>query len=204
MFKKMLATLAGVAIILTSSGAALATPTTLVAVGSQWSYQQFSQPDLWTNWSAAGYSSFNWSNATWSTGNAAFGNPYSLPYATNWTAGTDLALQKNFTIDGALTGLLKLNVASDNGFMVFINGTQVAKDNKEGYTNYWEYTYNLSNSLFVSPGNNLIQVLAEDHGGATFFDMQLTADVAPVPEPSTILLFGAGIGCFAFWRRRKN
>ncbi|MEI6205557.1 MAG: PEP-CTERM sorting domain-containing protein [Desulfuromonadales bacterium] len=206
MFKKVIVSLAGLAMILASSGAAQATLTTLVDQGSSWQYQQFAQPDLWSNWNAAGYSSFGWNSATWSTGNAAFGNNGGLPQSTYWLAGTDLALQKNFRVDGTINGLLKLNVAADNGFIIFINGTQVAKANAEGYTsvNPWEYTLDISSSPFVFSGNNLIQVLAEDHGGSTYFDMKLTADVAPVPEPSTLLLFGAGLGGFALWRRKKS
>jgi hypothetical protein len=45
---------------------------------------------------------------------------------------------------------------------------------------YWEYTLPLTTLGFISPGNNIIQVLAEDHGGATFFDLKLTTgDVIP-------------------------
>ena len=190
--------------VICATGMAGAVSTTLVAEKSEWRYSVLST-DLWTNWGAAGYGSFDWGHATWSTGNAAFGNPYSLPYNTAWAANTDLALQKTFTIDGALSTPITLNVASDNGFMVFINGNQVAKENAEGYTFYWEYTLGLSASPFLSPGLNLIQVLAEDHGGATFFDLKLTGDVSPVPEPSTLVLFAMGIAGLAsgLIRRKK-
>ena len=118
-------------------------------------------------------------------------------------ANTDLALQKTFFIGWILTAPITLNVASDNGFMVFINGQQVAKQMAEGYTSYWEYTLPLTTLGFVSPGSNVIQVLAEDHGGATFFDLKLTGEVAPVPEPATILLLGSGlIGLVGFGRKK--
>ena len=178
-----------------------AAPVTLVDQGSVWQYDQFSTPDLWVDWSAANYGSFDWDSATWSTGNAAFGNRSS--YNTYWAANTDLALAQTFSIDDALTSSLTLNVAADNGFMVFINGAQIAKENAEGFTSYWEYTLSIPNSYF-SMGDNLIQVLAEDHGGATFFDLKLSGETAPVPEPATFILLGSGLAGLAFYRRKRK
>jgi len=205
MMKKLLVTLITATLFTFSTGLALAVPTTLISQGSEWQYQQFSQPDLWQDWGNVGLSSFDWANATWSTGNAGFGNGNSLPYNTYWREGTDLALQKTFTIPTSpINGDLILNVAADNGFVIFVNGIQIAKDNAEGYTSIWEYTLAIDNAPFLAPGENLIQVLAEDHGAKTFFDMKLSGDIPPVPEPGTILLLGAGLVGLAAWRRSKN
>jgi len=188
-------------------GVANAIPTTLIDMGSTWEYSVL-ETDLWDNWATAGYDSFEWDSATttWATGDAAFGNDYvnppNLPYNTYWAPNTDLALEKEFFIDGVLLEPIQLNVASDNGFMVFINGEQVAKANAEGYTVYWEYEISLLPPDFLSPGSNLIQVLAEDHGGATYFDLELTGDVAPVPEPTTLFLLGTGLLGLAGFRRK--
>ncbi len=54
-----------------------------------------------------------------------------------------------------------------------------------------EYTLPLGTAVSF-PERNLIQVLAEDHGSATFFDLKLTGEVS-VPEPTTMLLLGLGL-----------
>ena len=180
-----------------------AAPVTLIDQGDTWNYAVMTT-DLWSNWASAGYSSFNWNSATWLTGQAAFGNPYSLPYHTYWAENTDLALTKQINVNGIFTGSLTLNVASDNGFIVFINGIQIAKDNAEGYTNYWVYTINVDPSVF-SQGLNTVSVLTEDHGVATFFDMKLTGNLQQVPEPATMLLLILGlVGLGGIRRKIKN
>jgi len=191
MKKKLLRGLVIGLLLFAMTGFANADSVILVDQGSQWQYSVLTT-DLWPTWGTVGYSSVNWASLTWQTGNAAFGNPYSLPYNTLWIANTDLALQQTFNISGSLSEPITLNVASDNGFVVFINGVQVAKENAEGYTAYWEYTLPLGTSSFIYPGENLIQVLAEDHGSATFFDLKLTGEVS-VPEPTTMLLLGLGL-----------
>jgi len=175
-----------------------AEPVTLITQGDTWNYAVLTI-DLWDSpnnvWAPVTYSSFDWENATWLTGQAAFGNPTisppppgydpGLPYNTLWSDNTDLALTKTVMINGIFTGSLTLHAAVDNGFILFVNETEVFRDNRGLYTVYWEYTIPIDPSVF-SQGLNTISVFAEDHGGATFFDMELIGDLQYVPGPIDI------------------
>jgi hypothetical protein len=185
-----------------------ATPVTIVTEQDMWQYSVLNQ-DLYQKWNNVNYSTVDWNSLSWQTGQAAFAEEItsSPKRHTVWKANTDLALQKTVTIDGTLNGDLTLNLALDNGAIVFINGIQVFKDDAEGNTNYWEYTQSVSNSLFHQ-GDNVIQVLTEDHGSNTYFDMKLAGDISTsVPEPTTMslaLLGLLGIIGGAAARKRKS
>lgn len=190
-------------------GVSQAALVTLVDQGALWEYAMITE-DLMPQWDSLTHSSFDWDGAAWSSGNAAFGNMNTFSMLnTYWSSFGDLALQKSFTIDGALAGPLTLNVAIDQGFVLFVNGTQeAARAYDDNFTNYWEYTFSLPSEYFHA-GNNIIQVLAEGSGWTRYFDLALTADVNPaipvdaVPEPATLLLLGSGLlGMIGFGKKK--
>jgi hypothetical protein len=189
-------------------GVSFSATTTLVQKCDTWNYTYLSF-DLLPKWPSVGYNSFDWSKASWTSGSAAFGNSNQLPFNTFWFTNTDMALMKQVSIDGKINGAVTLNVAVDNGFILFINGTEVARREEGGYTSYWEYTIPLDNTPFKI-GQNTFQVFIEDNSGKTFFDMQMTADVipasmpspTPTPIPGTSLLLGTGLLGLLGIRRR--
>jgi len=180
--------------------------------------------DLNNNFGYFGWDSVNYVS-TWSTNqNAAFGNttdPNSfislwltaqglyLPSQTLWNTQSALILKKTFTIaDPSLLSDINLSVASDNGFIVWINGDEVYKGYSAGFTSYWEYTnLSFSSSFLNQTGTeNTMYVLAVDDltdwgtTDATFFDLQLTANAVPVP--TTLILFVTGLAALLGIKRR--
>lgn len=195
--KKLLMILFSMLLIFGMLGLANASIVTIVEQqATNWNYTVIpASTILWSStdasvWENAGYNSFDWSNATWDIGQAAFSNSLSSALAnTRWFNNTNLALQRTYYLDGVLTSLT-LNITADNGFILFINGTQVAKENDSGGFSYWEYTQSIDSSVFTQ-GDNIIEVIAEDHGVSTYFDMELTGNVVPIPE--AIWLLGSGL-----------
>ncbi len=179
-----------------------AVPVTMVDQGASWNYTTLGF-DAWPVWGSIDYSSVNWNSPGWLVGNAAFGNTWT--YNTYWAANTDLGLQTTYNLSGSISNVF-LQVAVDNGFAVFINGQLAVQANAEGFTNYWEYIIPIANNYFVQ-GLNTISVIVEDHGGGTFFDLRLIADVnpqVPAPEPSTFVLVGGAVAGAAFIRRFRR
>ena len=198
--RKLICLVAATAALALSATSSQATPTNFVSSGDSFQYSTLTT-DLWNHWATASLADFSLNNGTWNNGTTKFTNQGGGTY---WAANTDLALQKTFNFSGIVNGALNLHVASDNGFLIFLNGQLLAKENAEGYTSYWEYNFALNSSPLLQ-GLNTLQVLAEDHGGATFFDMKMDADVTAVPEPSLLALFGLGLlGMLLAFRNKRH
>jgi hypothetical protein len=110
--------------------------------------------------------------------------------ASAWGKKTLLRLKTIFTIPGRNAfSALQLNATADNGFLAFLNGTEIAREYGYGFKSRdsgviwegnatWEYSLSVPPVLLV-PGENTLEVYAFDGGGdsgdETFFDMELTA-----------------------------
>ena len=198
-----------VTILILISGIAHSVPTTILTQQSFWNYNTTATVIDHTIFSTYDFTDFTNLYTGTSTGQAGFGNttpPAGGATNTAWDAGTDLALQTTISLAGSVIGDVTLNLASDNGALVFVNGVEVFRQIAEGYTTIWEYTSPVSGGLF-NVGLNTISVLAEDHGGATFFDMELVASNginSSVPEPSVLALLGTSLIGFGIARRRAR
>lgn len=82
--------------------------------------------------------------------------------------------------------------------------SRVAKDNAEGFTNYWEYTFNLNPSALAQEARCLAGA-SQDTAARSIFDLKLSStDVDDhVPVPATMVLLTTGLLGLAASRRRR-
>jgi hypothetical protein len=152
-----------------------------------------SAPDL----SAAAAPLGTWLTNSAPTGGAWSAAPQAIP--GTWSVNTETAVV--YEIDAG-TGLSNLNLSLgvDNGIFVWLNGSYLFGARAAGGSSLGEYSLALSDLV----GVNYLQVLREDHGGGTGYDISLTGDVrTSVPEPASAVLFGLGLLGLGFARRQS-
>ena len=139
----------------------------IIVPGDEWEYT-FDKPGEEWKTSVGG----------WQKGLAPFGNfrdgvnPFD--YVTLWPVVTKLYVRKRVNLQSVDLSTLKWYMGVDNGYTLYLNGRQVSNAYAEGFTDRWEYSGTLPDSLLKS-GDNYIAVELVDNGGLTAFDMLLTA-----------------------------
>jgi hypothetical protein len=149
------------------------------------------------NLSAASAQLGTWLTNAAPTGGAWSAAPQVIP--ATWAINTETAIVYAIDAGAGLTNV-NLTLGVDNGIFVWLNGNYLFGARAGGGSSLGEYGLALSNLV----GTNYLQILREDHGGATGYDILLTADRVTVPEPMSLALFGAGIFGLLFVRRRAR
>ncbi len=149
------------------------TSETMIDEGSTWSYYDQGSLDD-EDWTSTSYSASNWS-----TGAAPLGYGKSQAATTLQSYLPTYYFRKNITLSSALASkeTVTLNYTADDGFIVYVNGTEAARYNMPSGTATYDTfatTYaqdnpdtgslTLSNSLFTT-GENVVAV--EVHNNST-------------------------------------
>ena len=96
---------------------------------------------------------------------------------------------------------LSLSLGVDNGIFVWLDGVYMFGARAAGGSSLGEYVVTLPD---LTAGTHYLQIMREDHGGATGYAIEFTADAIEVPEPDTLALFGLALAGLAIIRRRKQ
>jgi hypothetical protein len=133
----------------------------------------------------------NWLTNAAPTGGSWSATPQAIPSA--WAINTETAIVYAINAGTGLTHV-NLSLGVDNGIFVWLNGTYLFGARAGGGSSLGEYSFDLADMT----GLNFLQILREDHGGATGYDISLTADrtVIAVPEPGSLGLLALALLAF--------
>ncbi|MDD5759919.1 MAG: PEP-CTERM sorting domain-containing protein [Desulfobulbaceae bacterium] len=120
---------------------------------------------------------------------------------STWTVEHETAII--YEIEAGTTGLNNVSAqfGVDNGIFVWLDGVFKQGWLAPGGSTLGEYSLDFGS---LTAGDHFLQILREDHGGGTGYSIRVTGDIAPVPEPATMLLMGTGLAGLIGARRKKN
>ncbi len=138
----------------------------------------------------------------WLTNPASPGGAWTSAQAipSTWAVNSETAIIYEIGAGGGLANV-GLSLGVDNGIFVWLDGNYLFGTRRAGGSSPGEYVLALPD---LTAGTHYLQIMREDHGGATGYAIQLTADVRKVPEPGTLALLGFTLTGLAVTRRRRH
>ncbi len=104
-----------------------------------------------------------------------------VPIPLTWAINTETAIVYDVLAPPAGYTNVQASIGVDNGFFLWVDGVYIRGALAPGGSFPGEYVFPLPN---LSGGHHLIQILREDHGGATGFDVRISATPTPTADLS--------------------
>ena len=169
----------------------------LIATNDTWKY--YDKGEAPSNWKTSGFSDSNWASGKAPLGYNMTGVTTTVSYgsdASNKNPTTYFRKKVNLSSTPSSNDIFRLNYQLDDGFVVYVNGTEAGRVNMNGNVNYSSYasayaekipleeTLDLPPSLFNS-GNNVVAVEVHNNQAASsdlFWAAELYTTVGAASE----------------------